>query len=70
MGSVLLRLGLALLLIAFAIGAALYRDQISAAALSSGIGALGVWGSAYCAVGWSVGMRTSCPSKIESPSDE
>jgi hypothetical protein len=44
MGAVLPRLALALLLIAIAIGAALHHDQISAAILSSGIGALGVWG--------------------------
>jgi uncharacterized membrane protein YdjX (TVP38/TMEM64 family)/rhodanese-related sulfurtransferase len=43
MGAVLPRLALALLLIAIAIGAALYRDQIGAAVLSSGIGALRVW---------------------------
>jgi rhodanese-related sulfurtransferase len=45
MGPVLPRLALALLLIAIAIGAALHRDQIAAAILSSGIGALGVWGA-------------------------
>jgi uncharacterized membrane protein YdjX (TVP38/TMEM64 family)/rhodanese-related sulfurtransferase len=45
MGPVLPRLALALLLIAIAIGAALYRDQIGAAIMNSGIGALGVWGA-------------------------
>jgi uncharacterized membrane protein YdjX (TVP38/TMEM64 family)/rhodanese-related sulfurtransferase len=45
MGPVLPRLALALLLIAIVIGAALHRDQIGAAVLSSGIGALGVWGA-------------------------